>query len=147
MNKAQWIKQQSVALGETNPNTLWSRLLTDKVTVPNPVPQGNIPKPFDAHEAFQLIPDAEKLSISETRTYREGILTAISAGNMVWVQDSITTLVTGGKMTASTAQALSTLMGKTIPDPNWKPNIEVPRYIAAGYNSLSYQEVVDALNA
>jgi hypothetical protein len=146
MTKKQWILSQSQLSGITNPNTLWSNLL-DLVEIPNPSPQPKIPKPFDVREAFALVPDNEKLGISDSTTFREGILPAIAQGRFDWVHDNIATLVAGGVMSESTAELLAGLMSQTIPDPNWQSTVESPAYIAAGYDSLTLDEVVDAIGA
>ena len=145
MNKQQWIKSQSQALNITNPNDLWSILLTTLVEVANPTPQGTVPKPLDIREAFTLIPNSEKLPISESVTYRQGLIPALQSGNMGFVEDNITTLVVGGLMSPETAQALSALLAETELDPNWQPTIKVPLYVSAGFDSLTLNEVVEAL--
>jgi hypothetical protein len=145
MNKQQWIFSQSEALNITNPNDLWSYLLTSQSEIENTSPQANVPKPIDIREAFTLIPDAEKLPISESLTYRQGLIPALQNGDIGFIQDNITTLVIGGVMSPETAQALGTLMSETEPDPNWQPTVKVPMYVAAGFDSLSLEEVIDAL--
>ena len=144
MTKKQWILSQSQLSGITNPNTLWSSL-QDLIETPNPIPQPTIPKPFDVREAFALVPDNEKLGISDSTTFREGILPAIAQGRFDWVHDNITTLVAGGVMSDATAKALAELMSQTIPDPNWQATVKKPAYIAAGFDSLTLEEVEDAI--
>jgi hypothetical protein len=146
MKKPDWILSQSQSQNITNPNTLWSNLL-DLVEIPNPTPQPIISKPFDVREAFALVPDNEKLAISDSTTFREGILPAIAQERFDWVNDNITTLVVGGVMSPTTAQVLDGLMGQTIPDPSWQSTVKIPAYIAAGYDSLTLDEVVEAIGA
>jgi hypothetical protein len=145
MNKQQWIKSQSQALNITNHNDLWSYLLTTQVEVTNTATRLDAPKPIDIREAFTLIPDAEKFPISESLTYRQGLIPALQAGDIRFIQDNITTLVAGGIMSSETAQALGALMAETEPDPNWQPTVKVPMYVAAGFTELTLDEVVDAL--
>jgi hypothetical protein len=145
MNKQQWILSQSEALNITNPNDLWSYLLATEVEVANTVPRLDVPKPIDIREAFTLIPDAEKHPISESLTYRQGLIPALQNGDIGFIQDNITTLVAGGVMSPETAQALGALMAETEPDPNWQPTVKVPMYVAAGFDSLSLQDTIDAL--
>jgi hypothetical protein len=145
MNKQQWIKSQSEALNVTNPNDLWSYLFTTQVEVVNTVPRLDVPKLIDIREAFTLIHDNEKLPISESLTYRQGLIPALQSGDVGFIQDNITTLVAGGIMSPETAQALGALMAETEPDPNWQPTVKVPMYVAAGFDSLSLQDTIDAL--
>jgi hypothetical protein len=145
MNKQQWIFSQSEALNITNPNDLWSYLLTTQSEIENTSPQANVSKPIDIREVFTLIPDAEKLPISESLTYRQGLIPALQNGDIGFIQDNITTLVIGGVMSPETAQALGALMAETEPDPNWQPTVKVPMYAAAGFDSLSLQEVIQSL--
>lgn len=144
-NKQQWILSQSQALNITNPNDLWSHLFTTQVEVENTAPRLDVPKPIDIREALTLIPDAEKLPISESLTYRQGLIPALQSGDVGFIQDNITTLVTGGIMSPQTAQALGALMAQTELDPNWQPTVKVLMYVAAGFTELTLDEVVDAL--
>lgn len=48
MNKRQWILSQSEALNITNPNDLWSYLLTTQSEIENISPQANVPMYVDA---------------------------------------------------------------------------------------------------
>jgi hypothetical protein len=145
MDKQQWILSQSEALNLTNPNDLWSYLLTTQVEIENASPRLDVPKPINIREAFALIPDNEKLPISESLTYREGLIPALQNGEIGFIQDNITTLVAGGVMSSETAQALGALMAQTEPDPNWQPTVKVPMYVAAGFDSLSLQDTIDTL--
>lgn len=145
MSKQQWIKSQSLLLNITNANDLWSYLLTTQVEIENKLPRLDVPKLPTIEEAFAVVSEAEVFAISETKTY-DRLLDAFSKGRMDWVQDNITTLVAGGKMSPETAQALKMLMTKTEPDPNWHPTIKVEAYVSAGFDSLSLQEVIDALS-
>jgi hypothetical protein len=144
MDKQQWIKSQSQALNITNPNDLWSYLLTTQIEIENTTPQNNAPKLPTIEQAFSIVPDAEAFAISETRTY-DRLLDAFRQGRMDWVQHNITTLIAGGIMSLTTAQAIGQLMAETELDPNWQPTVKVPMYVAAGFQSLSLEEVIDAL--
>ncbi len=145
MDKQQWIKSQSQALNITNPNDLWSYLLTTQIEIENTAPQNNAPKLPTIEQAFSIVPDAEAFAISETRTY-DRLLDAFRQGRMDWVQHNIATLIAGGIMSSATAQALGALMAQTEPDPNWQSTVKVPMYVAAGFDSLSLYEVMEALS-
>ena len=141
--KQQWILAQYNASTEKNIALFTSDLNTQSL-VANPVAKATIPKKLTIEQAFALVPNVEAFPISETRTY-DRLLDAFQQGRMDWVQDNITTLVNGGKMTLPTAQALGALMAQTELDPNWQPQIMASPTQLAGYGVIYCDEVEQAL--
>ena len=141
--KRQWILARYNDSIEKNIPLFTSALNTQSM-VANPVPRGTVPKQITIEQAFALVPNVEAFPISETRTY-DRLLDAFQRGRMDWVQDNITTLVNGGKMTLPTAQALGGLMAQTELDPNWQAQILASSAELAGYGLIYCNEVEEAL--
>lgn len=145
MNKINWIKLQ-LANYPNQPPSLLTSVLNTQSWVSNPVPRATVPKQITIEQAFALVPNVETFPISETRTYSR-LLEAFQQGRIDWVQDNITTLVNGGKMTLSTAQALGTLMAETELDPNWQAQILASPAQLAGYGVIQVNDIDEALKA
>ena len=141
--KHQWILTRYNASSEKNIPLFTSAINTQSL-VANPVSRATVPKPITIEQAFALVPNVEAFPISETRTY-DRLLDAFQRGRMDWVQDNITTLVNGGKMTLPTAQALGALMAQTELDPNWQSQIMASPAELAGYGLIYSNEVEEAM--
>lgn len=143
--KAQWIRDQ-YTLSTEKSVPLFTTLLNTKSLVSNPDPQPTVAKRFTVKEAFKVVPDAELFPISESNTYRLGLLPAFEAGRMDWVQDNIKTLIAGGIMTPETAAAIGVLMAQTELDPNWQAQIMASPAELAGFGLIKVSDVNEALD-
>ena len=143
MTKSEWIREQYNASTEKN-IALFTSALNTQTLVANPAARVTVPKQITIEQAFILVPNVETFPISETRTY-DRLLDAFQRGRMDWVQDNITTLVNGGKMTLPTAQALGTLIAQTELDPNWEPQIIASPAQLAGYGLIQVNDIEMAL--
>jgi hypothetical protein len=143
--KADWIRQQSVELKETNANSLYS-LLKDLVEIANPTEQGTVLKPIGDFSAIGLSANDRKIIQNELQGTYQSLLLNIQKGLLQSIADDIEVLCLSisedgaAKIEAAMAEAIAGM-----PDPNWQPTIKVTRYGAAGYESLTYKEVFDAL--
>ena len=143
MTKSEWIRARYSASTEKN-IALFTSALNTQTLVANPAARVTVPKQITIEQAFILVPNVETFPISETRTY-DRLLDAFQRGRMDWVQDNITTLVNGGKMTLPTAQALGTLIAQTELDPNWEPQIIASPAQLAGYGLIQVNDIEMAL--
>ena len=158
ITKKNWIKQQSVSLGETNANSLWS-LLQDLVSIPNPAQPYKVPKSVNVTEIVSKIDKADVLIFyRDYATIVTALMENIAKEALEDVGNLIQALVDDSSaLSAPTKQFLvdtftdiqlsyvdTATHGVTVTPP---ATIQVPRHVAAGYDSLAYQEVVEALDA
>jgi hypothetical protein len=143
LSKSDFIREQK-ALYPKEPIASFASMLNTPILVDNPKPQATIQKPITIDQAFAIVPDTEAFAISETRTY-DRLLDAFNQGRMDWVQNNISTLIAGGKMSSETAQALSALMTQTEPDPNWQPKVYLSPAQVAGFDIIYTNEIEEAL--
>lgn len=158
ITKQDWIKQQSVTLNETNANSLWS-LLQDLVSIPNPAQPYKVPKSINVTQIVKEIDKADVLIFyRDYAAIVQALMDNIAKGALEDVGNLIQALVDNSSaLSAPTKQYLvdtftdiqlsyidTATHGVTVTPP---ATIQVPRYVAAGYVSLAYEEVVEALNA
>lgn len=156
--KQNWIKQQSVALNETNANSLWS-LLQDLVSISNPAQPYKVPKSINVTQIVKEINKADVLIFyRDYAAIVQALIENINKGALEDVGNLIQALVDDSStLSAPTKQYLvdtftdiqssyvdTATHGVAVIPPS---TIQVPRYVAAGYASLAYKEVVEALNA
>ena len=148
MNKQQWIKSQAQVLNTTNFNDLWSYLSTTLVEVENKDPRANVPKQLTILEATKDIANNDARLLMNEGAY-ESLLKNYALGDLESVALDIKRLLTTPEITQPTKDILNAILNappQTEPDPNWKPTKFVPMYVAAGFDSLALDEVVEALS-
>ncbi len=146
MTKQQWIKSQAQYLNITNPNDLWSHLLTTQVEVENTSPEATIPKPLSILEfAASLDPNDRRLMQNEGAY--QSLITNINKGDLPSAQADIQNLITTPQLSQDAIGVLNAALiatTETIPAPR-QPTAKVPMYVAAGYAELTLGEVIEAI--
>jgi len=146
MSKTQWIRDQYALSPEKNIPSFASSLNTQSL-VPNPVPQGTVPKSIDMIEvAAQISPNDCRLLLAEGAY--QSLLTNIDKGNLPASQLALQALITTPGLSPSTVTLLTQVLTEstqTIPDPNWQAQIYASPAELAGYAPVLTDEVVEVL--
>lgn len=141
-SKIDWIKSQLLE-GEKASDAA-SRLNTP-ITISNPVPQDNVAAPIDFHTIREIIPDDESGKVLNSLIW-DRITKAFSEGDLQTVNNHIESLIGIGFLSLPTVVKLQEIMGATIPDPNWLPNIQTTIAEQSGYNIVYTHEVQEAID-
>jgi len=112
--------------------------------VPNPVPQGTIPKKATIPELLKAVTPAERYSVGKDEIFRLA-MEAYNTGNSDDAIAWFNVLVENDKLSPESAQAVGALLAETISDPSWQPMVELSLAEQAGYGFVSYEEIAEAI--
>lgn len=119
--------------------------------IPNPSPQGQVPKPYTMAELFALITSQSDLAIvAETaQLLRAGQAIADVAGiEFGSTPQSIFAMLQGRGLSQSATNAIAARMAETMNDPDWRPEVMgEARRVALGIEPIvTPEQVQGALN-
>jgi hypothetical protein len=121
-------------------------LLNNRPSIPNPVPQANVPKILTIEEAVTLVTPQEAFAISETRTY-DRVLSAVQQRNLTWITGNTQTLLAGGVLSQSSYDAIIARLEEAEPDPSYQSQIPgQSRAEVLGIYPVAPSRVQEALN-
>jgi hypothetical protein len=140
--KLEYIQQQSIVLGETNPVILLG-LLNDLVEVPNPDPEPQILAPIIRDELLGSIPQDEIVQFdTQFAQYLGDVFTDRNLlGGYV-----LPRALSLGILSPETQAKIKVVLEATIPDPTYQPVFSKPRIVSAGFDLANFAEVREALN-
>lgn len=142
MLKSDWIKSQIIA--EESSEDLVIRL-NELIEIDNPIAvQPTISAPVDVNKLWDIVPPAEVFKVLNTLLW-DRIVLAIAADNKTLVSRYVAALVAGGCLNAATASKVGAALSGSVPDPTWQARIMVPAYQIAGFDSLTIDDVEEAL--
>ena len=146
MSKAQWIRDQYALSPEKNIPLFASSLNTQSL-VPNPIAQGQIPKPLSfAAIASQLAPNDRRILQNEGAYH--SLLANVEKGDLPAIQADLQNLVTTPNISTAAVTVLNNTLAEstqTILDPNWQAQIMASPAELAGFAPVLVDEVVAAL--
>lgn len=119
--------------------------------IPNPSPQGQVPKPYTMAELFALITDPADLAIvsqvADLLKAGQAIVqvTGIEFGS---TPESVLATLQGQGLSQTASDAIAARMAETIPDPGWAENVPgEARRVALGIEPIvTPEQVQEALN-
>ena len=103
--------------------------------VDNPEPRGTVPDPVTIPELLTLTTPERAVELMELSIYKEA-LAAYNSGNERDALAFINTMHDANLITTQEYKAILTELSKTIPDPNYPPQIlGNPRYLEYGFTA------------
>jgi hypothetical protein len=121
-------------------------LLNNRPSIPNPVPQANVPKIPTIEEVITLVKPQEVFAISETKTY-DRVLDALRQKNLTLIIGNTQTLLAGGVLSQSSYDAIIAKLEETEPDPSYQSQIPgQSRAEDLGVYPVNASQVQEALN-
>jgi hypothetical protein len=105
--------------------------------IPNPDPQGEVPRPFLASEVMGLL-DPATIGNLRTIAYLPTIVGAINANDRPAVALWTNQLTAGGIISPGQAGAIMGLLSETIPDPDWPETVIAPSWTSEHFPGSGY---------
>ena len=110
--------------------------------IDNPEPQGTIPDPVTIPELLSLTTPERAIELMGVPAYRDAV-NAYNTGNFTDALAYINVMHDAAVITAQEYEAVLTELSKTMPDPNYQPQIlGEPRYLDYGFNAPITPEMV-----
>lgn len=144
--KQAFIQSQSQASGIIAPNTLWG-YLNDLVEIDNPVAQGQVSISIPIIEIGASLLANDRRLLQNEGAYKS-LFINIDKNDLLSVGADIENLITTPGISQGAVNVLNAVLvsaGNTQPDPNWSSKVWVKRCVAAGFDLVSYEDVVGAL--
>lgn len=146
MSKAQWIRDQYALSPEKN-IPLFASSLNAQSLVPNPIAQGQIPKPLSFTAiASQLAPNDRRILQNEGAYH--SLLTNVQKGDLPAIQADLQNLATTPNISEAAITVLNNALAEstqTILNPSWQAQIMASPAELAGFAPVLVDEVVAAL--
>lgn len=150
MNRIEIIKQELekpeyLDLMEKQDYPALANMLNQKSTISNPEPQVQIPKPITTIDLWQRITPQEGLEIYKISKLKADIDAAIASNN----RTSLAALfaITSQLISQTSKEKIESLLAETIPDPNYKSEIEGESIAEKlGLELVREDEIQSALN-
>jgi hypothetical protein len=143
MNRLDWVRSQ-LRPNET-PGEAVVRL-NFRISVPNPTPQGTIPDPVTIPELLDLTTPERIVELMELSIYKEALF-AYNSGNERDALAFINKMHEAGVITPAEYEAILAELSKTIPDPDWEPQVMLSLAEQAGHGFVSYEEIAEAVSS
>ena len=110
--------------------------------IDNPEPQGTVPDPVTIPELLSLTTPERAIELMGVPAYRDAV-NAYNTGNFTDALAYINVMHGAGVITDSERQSVLTELSKTMPNPNYQPQISgEPRYLDYGFSAPITPEMV-----